>query len=460
MPMSKSSPAPPKPFLKENLCAAIDRHADAIVGIGEQIMAQPELGFKEHATAKRVTETMRAFGLEPETGLALTGVKAHLKSGRPGPTVALIGELDALVVADHPMAAPTTGAAHACGHNAQIAGLLGAMMGLVDAEIIDHLAGNVVFFAVPAEEYVEIEYRLGLLKSGKVGLLSGKGELIRLGYFDDVDIALMIHTHSDKDSKVASIRASSNGFVAKLVRFEGVASHAGAAPHSGVNALNAAHLAIAAINAQRETFRDEDAVRVHPIITKGGNQVNVVPSEVTMETYVRGKTPEAIRDAAAKVDRALKAGALAVGATVEIQTIPGYLPLINNPGLGDLFESNCTTLFGDNGFTRTGHQAGSTDMGDLSHLLPALHPSMAGASGSGHSVDWHIKDPAMGYIAPAKSLAMMAIDLLYGNADAARQVIKSHPSAMSKDAYLDYQAAALKTETFSENNLEKEATET
>ncbi len=90
--MSTKQKSPSKASLKENLCSAIDRHADAIVGIGEQIMAQPELGFKEHATAKRVTDTMRAFGLEPETGLALTGVKARLRSGRPGPTVVLIGE--------------------------------------------------------------------------------------------------------------------------------------------------------------------------------------------------------------------------------------------------------------------------------------------------------------------------------------------------------------------------------
>ena len=124
----------------------------------------------------------------------------------------------------------------------------------------------------------------------------------------------MIHTHSDQTMKKAGVAESSNGFVSKLIRFVGRAAHSGGSPHLGINALNAAQIAINAMHAQRETFRDGDAIRVHPIITKGGDIVNVVPAEVTMETYVRGRTKEAILDANVKVDRALRAGALAVGA--------------------------------------------------------------------------------------------------------------------------------------------------
>ncbi|MDP6041977.1 MAG: amidohydrolase, partial [Candidatus Latescibacteria bacterium] len=301
-----------KEELKNRICEAIDRRRDQICRIGDHIMVNPELGFKEFETATLVSQTMDEFGVPHETELAITGVKGILKGKKPGPTVALIGELDSLLVSDHPNANPETGAAHACGHNAQIAGLMGAMMGMVDAQVVEDLAGTVIFFAVPAEEYVEVEYRLSLVREGKLSFLGGKPELIKLGHFDDVDMAVMIHTHSDDSLTKSAVSASSNGCVVKLIRFVGKAAHAGAAPHRGVNALNAAQIALNAIHAQRETFQDQDAIRVHPIITKGGDLVNVVPSEVRMETYVRGRTAEAILDANAKVDRALRAGALAI----------------------------------------------------------------------------------------------------------------------------------------------------
>ena len=116
--------------------------------------------------------------------------------GGDGPTFALLGELDALVVAGHPVADPQTGAAHACGHNAQMAGLLGAAMGLLDARAFEHLAGRVVFFAVPAEEYGDVEWRVQQARAGRLEFLGGKPELLRLGHFDDVDLAMMIHTTS------------------------------------------------------------------------------------------------------------------------------------------------------------------------------------------------------------------------------------------------------------------------
>ena len=437
-----------KDEIKKRLCEAIDRRRDQICRIGDHIMVNPELGFKEFETAKLVSKTMDEFGIAHETDLAITGVKGVLKGKKPGPTVALIGELDSLLVSDHPQAHAETGAAHACGHNAQIAGLLGAMMGMVDSKVVDDLAGTVVFFAVPAEEYVEVEYRMGLVKEGKLSFLGGKPELIKLGHFDDIDMAIMIHTHSDPEMSKAAVSASSNGFVAKMIRFLGKAAHAGGAPHKGVNALNAAQIALSAINAQRETFRDEDAIRVHPVITKGGDLVNVVPAEVCMETYVRGRSAEAILDANAKVDRALRAGAMAVGATVEIETLPGYMPLRNNPVLTNLFKGNTTDLYGAEEYSEIGHRTGSTDMGDLSHVMPCLHPYMSGASGPGHSVDWHISDKEMGYIGPAKSLALMAVDLLHGEAQGAMSVLDGYVPEMTKETFLKFQSDLYKTEVF------------
>ena len=149
-----------KQDLKNNVCKAIDRNAERIIGLGERIRRQPELGFKEFKTARLAEETLSELGLKPRSGLALTGVRAEAAGVKDGPTFALLGELDGLVVAGHPIADPETGAAHACGHNAQMAGLLGAAMGLCEARAFEHLAGRVVFFAVPAEEYGDVEWRV------------------------------------------------------------------------------------------------------------------------------------------------------------------------------------------------------------------------------------------------------------------------------------------------------------
>src|SRR5881296_3287995 len=334
--------------LKHRVYQAIDQRGEEIIGLGEQIRRHPELGFKEVKTARLVEETFKKLGLVPRPGLALTGVRADA-SGRAGdgPTFAILGELDALVVAGHPEGDPTTGAAHACGHNAQIAGMLGAAIGLLDAKAFDQLAGRVVFFSVPAEEYGDIEWRVSQARAGRLEFLGGKPELLRLGHFDDVDLSMMIHMTSRTEDGKTGVPVSNNGCIVKTVRYIGRASHAGGAPHQGINALYAAQIGLTAINAIRETFRDEDTIRVHPIITHGGSQVNVIPGEVRIETYVRGKTVEAIQDANRKVDRALKAGALALGAQVEIETLPGYLPLFNHAGLTKYFKANAAAVLGD-----------------------------------------------------------------------------------------------------------------
>ena len=363
---------PTRDEIKRQVCEAIDRSAERIIALGETIRRHPELGFKEVKTARLVEETLSGLGLPAKSGLAITGVRAEARGAHDGPTFALLGELDGLVVSGHPVADPDTGAAHACGHNAQIAGLLGAAMGLVEAKAFQHLAGRVVFFAVPAEEYGDVAWRVGQARAGKLEFLGGKPELLRLGHFDDVDLAMMIHTTPQPEMKKAGMAASNNGCVVKTVRYVGRASHAGGAPHLGVNALYAANIGLAAINAIRETFRDEDSIRVHPIITHGGSQVNVIPGEVRIETYVRGKTVEAILDANAKVDRALKAGALALGAQVEIETLPGYLPLFNHAGMMEHFKRNAQALLGADNVTQTGHRSGKAQSQARARLRAAL----------------------------------------------------------------------------------------
>ncbi len=357
--------------LKREACAAIDARRDEIIDIGETILRNPETGFKEKKTAALVAEKLAALGLSPRTELARTGVKATL--GRnDGPTLAILGELDSLRVSGHPFADEETGAAHACGHNAQIAGMLGAAFGLVGSAVVDRLGGNVAFVAVPAEELIEVEYRLRLREAGEIEFLTGKAEFIRLGHFDDVDLSMMCHTKND--TRASHMANSSNGAVIKKIRFIGRSAHAGSQPQKGINALNAANLAMTAIALQRETFYDEDTIRIHPIITHGGEAVSAVPAEVRLETFVRGRTLKGIVDAEAKVDRAVRGAAMAIGADVEIETTPGYLPQCNDPAMRALWAENVASLYGEDQFYVEEHRTGSTDMGDLGHIMPVIHP--------------------------------------------------------------------------------------
>src|SRR5436309_5021013 len=435
--------------LKQRVNAAIEANAERIVALGERIRRQPELGFKEVKTAALVADVFREVGLAPRTGLALTGVRTDVAGGAgPGPTFAVMGELDGLVVQGHPEADTATGAAHACGHNAQVAGMLGAAIGLTATKAMEHLAGRVAVFAVPAEEGGDLEWRLEQVRAGRLEFLGGKCELLRLGHLDDVDLAMMIHTTPRPEDGAVAIPRSNNGRFGKTVRFLGKASHAGAAPHAGVNALYAAHIALMGINAVRETFRDEDTVRVHPILTHGGSQVNVIPGEARLETYVRGRTLEGIRDANAKVDRALKAGALALGARVEIETLPGYLPLRSDPTMTRVFRQNADTLFGLGACREAGHRAGSTDMGDLSQVIPVLHPYMGGARGTGHAADYEIVDPHLAYVMPARDMAAMVVALLWDGDGDAREVIAKALPGMTRQGYVEFQRSVRRREVF------------
>ena len=324
---------PSKEDLKRLAFQAIDDRADEIVGLAQAILKNPEPGFRETKTSHLVSSKFAELSIPFRAGMAMTGVRGELTGGAAGPTLAILGELDSLIVSEHPHADAATGAAHACGHHCQIGMLYGAALGLMQSGVLPELSGRLVFMAVPAEEYIEIEYRDSLRREGKIEFLGGKPELIKLGEFDDVNLAMMLHTTSTPAEKQLCLSGTNNGTVAKKIQFIGRGAHAGGTPHLGINALNAATLALTAIHFNRETFQDADTVRVHPIITKGGEAVSAVPADVRMETFVRGRTIEAIMDANMKVDRALKAGAMAVGANVKIQTIPGYMPLNQNQAM-------------------------------------------------------------------------------------------------------------------------------
>lgn len=425
-----------KNLLKQKVCETIDAYADKIKAISESIADEPELGFKEVKTAAKVADFMRDLGLEPKTGLAINGVKARAHGGKNGPTAAVIGELDAVGCPESEKADPLTGAAHACGHNLQIATMLGAACGIMKSGVLENLAGDVVFFGVPAEEYIEIEYRKKLVQSGKLHFLSGKGQLIYEGAFDDIDMAMQMHADKNMPRPTVSIGDSSNGFVGKTVRYIGKTAHAADAPHEGVNALNAAMLGLMGINALRETFREDDVVRVHPIITKGGDFVNSVPADVRMELYVRAKTMDAIDKTHCRVDAALKAGGDAVGAQTIVETLPGMLPLNCNHRLNELMVENSLLADSNVDIKDAGHFSASTDMGDVSHLMPVIHPFIGGTEGLLHTGGFHVVDFNAAVILPAKAFAMMLVDLLYDDAAEAKKILADFKPILTKEEYI------------------------
>ncbi|HPY89247.1 MAG TPA: amidohydrolase [Lentisphaeria bacterium] len=415
--------------LKNQIRSAVDASRARIIAIAEQILHHPELGYREFQASKLMRGLFIELGLPVQENLAITGCRAVLDSGRPGPTVALLGEFDALPVPTHPLADPSTGAAHACGHHAQSAALAGAAIALTASKAIEKLSGKIVFIACPAEEFQALDFCRKLIAEKKLVYCGGKAELIRTGAFDDVDVAMLIHGGSDHFSP-----ASFNGFVMKKIVFTGKASHAGLKPQLGINALSMARQALNLIDAQRDTFDDQDSVRIHGIVTNGGAAVNVVPDRVELELQIRAKTPAAIQDAAVKVERCLQAAAMAFAGAVQVETLPGYMPFKSCPELEQLHAANLKSLAPEVAFSTGTHRGSSTDMGDVSMIIPSLHAYNGGFTGTPHSTDFLVTDPEKAYIQAAALLAMNAVDLLFGDA-ATGKSIAAQPTTLSREEY-------------------------
>jgi amidohydrolase len=422
--------------LKSSFSSAVNNRADELERIARDILDHPESGYREVRTSKLVTDWFKTAGLEVQTGIAKTGVIATVYTGRLGPHVAVMGELDSLIVPGHAHADPETSAAHACGHHAQIGAMLTVASGLLETSVKKELVGKVSFMAVPAEEYIELEYRETLLTSGEIEFFGGKQEFIKLGFFDDVDIAMLTHTGGETPGTLG-VGGSNNGMIGKTIQYIGKAAHAGGSPHLGVNALNAAHLALAAIHAQRETFRDADTVRVHPIITKGGAAVNSVPADVRMETYVRASNVPAILNASEKIDRALRAGALATGASVRIQTNPGYLPAKYDEALTEIYRNNASTLVGDDNVITLNHSTGCTDVGDVSQIIATIQPTANATSGNGHGIDYLVDDYDLAVLKAGKAMGMTVIDLLAGDGATGKKIAGAFRAPMMISEYLE-----------------------
>jgi metal-dependent amidase/aminoacylase/carboxypeptidase family protein len=214
---------------------------------------------------------------------------------------------------------------------------------------------------------------------------------------------------------------TSLGFEAKQITFSGKSSH-GSEPWNGISALDAAVMTIAGINANRATFKDSDKVRIHPIISNGGDLVNVIPDRAVIETYVRASNVKALNDACQKVDNAAKAGAMALGADCTIENIKGYAPLKQDEDLSKVFEDNALMFISSENVEHNKDMTGSTDMGDVSNILPSIQPTLGGFDGALHSKDFSIANKELVYVTASKILACTVYDLMKDDAKLAKAI--------------------------------------
>ena len=321
----------------------VERERSALSKLSHDIHANPELRFEEHKAATWIAELLRARGFEVEHGLAGMETAPRARKGNPkGPRVAILGEYEAL---------PEIG--HACGHNLIAASAVGAF--LAAASVVEKAGGEVVFLGTPAEE------------GG-----GGKIKMIEAGIFEGFAAAMMFHPF-DRDVLAHPALAS----VWLAMTFHGAPAHGAAAPHDGKSALTGCMDTFRLIDGQRVHFRD--GVRVHGYITNGGQAVNIIPELASCEFSVRARTVEELARVRAIVERCAKGAALASDVTVEIDARQGYRDMRNNMAMARRFGAHLEGASSGRKARETDGRvgAGSTDMGDVSHVVPSIHPYLA-----------------------------------------------------------------------------------
>lgn len=317
--------------------------------------------------------------------------------------------------------------------------MIGAALALADEEVKASLSGSVSFFAVPAEEYTDADKRPGLIKEGIAFPGSGKSELIREGAFDKTDIALTTHLHMlpvEEDLYLGN--PACNGFTAERVTVRGKASHAAISPWDGVNALSIAISAINMMGLMRETFREEDHVRLHNVIRKAGDVINSVPDEAVVETKIRAASLTSIQRTAEMMDRAYDGAAYAFGGSIEREILQGYMPILYRPADQVLVESAEKLGVFYRKASKYDFNNACTDVGDLTHLMPVVNFTFAGFTGKLHGTDFRITDEEKAYILPAKMLALTVYGLLRNSAAEAKKIIGEFKPVFDRESYCDY----------------------
>ena len=367
---------------KRAACAEVDRIARDLVAVSRNIYDHPEEKFEEHRASRLLADALKKGGFEVALGVA--GLPTAIRAAHPvasaGPTVALLAEYDAL---------PELG--HACGHNLIAASALGACLALV--RLKGDLPGRLLFLGTPAEE------------GG-----GGKVTMVREGVFARVDAAMMFHPASYTVVDRASLAISE-----VVIEFTGVAAHAASSPERGVNALDAVIQTFNGLSALRQHIKD--GARVHGIITNGGAKPNIVPEHASALFYVRARENAYRDELLLKLRRCAEGAALATGATLSFR-VEGhsYQAMRPNLVLGRAFAANLAAL-GEPLDPPEERGLASTDMGDVSQTVPAIHPYIRIASKevAGHSrafaeASVSSRGEAV-MLTAAKTLAMTAIDL-------------------------------------------------
>ncbi len=363
------------------ICRAIDGYRDRVVALSHEIHAHPELKFEEQFAADLLTRAGAELGLDMQRGVGGLKTAFRAEFGNEGPTVAILAEYDAL---------PN---GHSCGHNLIAGAALAAVQGL--KSIASRLPGRIVFLGTPAEE------------GG-----GGKIILIDKGALKGVDAAMMAHPTDVEFSTMPALATQH----LKLT-FHGRAAHAAAAPWDGSSALAAVIQTFQSVDAMRLHLRDGS--RLHGIITDGGQAVNIIPEKTECLFLARARTSKYAQEIGARVIRCGEAAAMATGTRMEHEIEGGYKNMINNRSMASRYSAHSETLGVRCPEAPEDMPTGSTDMGDVSHVMPAIHPVFAiskRGEGNCHE-DAFVKhaDSEHGYqamIRVAKAMAMTAYDLL------------------------------------------------
>lgn len=374
--------------LKKRAIARIDELHGDLIKISDWMYENPELGLQEYGAVERLTALLEQNGATVERSIAGldTTFRASFPSAYGEPTVAILAEYDAL---------PDVG--HGCGHNIIATSAIGA--GIAVGSLAAELPGAAIVLGCPAEE-------------SAVPNAGGKIPLIEHGYFDNVDAAIMIHPGTED----LVPRSSSLVAYGILFEFHGKPAHAAAAPHEGINALDAVIATFNGISALRQHLKPD--VRIHGVITHGGGAPNVIPPYTAARFRVRAADPVYAREVVDKVVRCAQAGALTAGARLEwTQYIKPYQNMIPSHGVADVIEQSMREI-GAPASRRTRDGSGSTDFGNVSHVVPSAQATIRIC---GEECGWHSKEVAASTITPeghaailrgAKTLALTTIDML------------------------------------------------
>ncbi|MBL3698400.1 amidohydrolase [Leucobacter luti] len=333
--------ASPLQLLAEHTIRAAEQE---LLALSHAIGADPELGFEEHRAAARVAAALEAAGFSVTVGAYGLPTAIEATYGAGPVTITVVGEYDAL-----------PGVGHACGHNIIAAAGVGAALGL--RAVAEQLGCRIVFLGTPAEE-------------------NGGGKVIMLerGAWDESTFSLMIHAADS--GQIRTVGGSSQALDYIEVTFRGRPSHAAFAPHQGINAGNAVTLTEVGIGLLRQQLPADVIVSS---ISVSGSAVNVIPELATIQLETRGNSAVSWATAKARVRQVVAGAALATGCEYEItEPTPGYAPLAQDPDLAEFFDAALAELRGDSVASwGPGMTAGSTDMGDVSQYLPAIHPMVA-----------------------------------------------------------------------------------